>query len=162
MKFLKPSLPTLSQPISYGPTPEAGGTGLTLTTPFTHPPYIGTQQADYQNLTVTPMSMTSNSTVEQTLNRSLLSAASVGVSTASVLGAGPGASPRAALHELCVRPVALLIAKELLVRKHYLHSLPGGTRPSFGVFVGERLMGVLTFGVGTKLGHRLVEGAKSR
>ena len=86
-------------------------------------------------------------------------AASVGVSTASVLGAGPGASPRAALHELCVRPLPLLVAKELLVRKHYLHSMPGGTRLSFGVLVGERLMGALTLGVGPKLGHRLVEGA---
>ena len=88
-------------------------------------------------------------------------AASVEASTASGPGAGPGASPRAALHELCVRPIPFTLARELLVREHYLHSIPGGTRLSFGVFVGERLMGALTLGVGPKLGHRLVVGAKA-
>ena len=86
-------------------------------------------------------------------------AVSVGASTASGLEAGPGASPRAALHKLCVRPLPSLVAKELLVRKHYLHSMPGGTRLSFGVFDGGRLMGALTLGVGPKLGHRRVKGA---
>ena len=38
----------------------------------------------------------------------MISAAGVGVSTASVLGAGPGASPRAALH----RVNTLLVATE--------------------------------------------------
>ena len=88
-------------------------------------------------------------------------AVSVEASTASLLGAGPGASPRAALHQLCVRPAPFRIAKELLVRKHYLRSMPGGTRLSFGIFLSDRLMGALTLGVGPKLGHRLVEGAKA-
>ena len=88
-------------------------------------------------------------------------AASVGASTASVPGAGPGASPRAALHQLRVRPLPFRIAKKLLVREHYLHSMPGGTRLSFGIFVGARLLGALTLGVGPKLGHRLVEDTKA-
>ena len=86
-------------------------------------------------------------------------AVGVGVSTASGLEAGPGASPRAALQQLRVRPIPFRIAKELLVLRHYLHSMPGGTRLSFGVFVGKRLLGALALGVGPKLGHRLVEGA---
>ena len=47
----------------------------------------------------------------------------------------------------------------MLVREHYLHSLPGGTKLALGTFVGRRLLGVLTFGAGPKLGHRLVDGA---
>ena len=92
----------------------------------------------------------------------MTSAAGVGASTASVHEAGPGASPRAALQQLRVRPVPFRIAKELLAREHYLHSMPGGTRLSFGVFVEPRLMGALTLGVGPKLGYRLVEGATPR
>ena len=89
-------------------------------------------------------------------------AAGVGASTVPIHGTGPGPSPRAALHNLRVMPVPFHITKELLVRKHYLHSMPGGTQLSFGVFVGGCLMGAMTLGVGPKLGHRLVEGATSR
>ncbi len=86
-------------------------------------------------------------------------AASVGVSTASVLEAGPGASPRAALHDLRVVPIPFRVAKPLLVREHYLHSMPGGTRLAFGVLHDGRLMGALTLGAGPKLAYRLVDGA---
>ena len=88
-------------------------------------------------------------------------AVSVEASTAPVLGARPGASPRAALHQLFVGHVPFRVAKELLVRGHYLRSMPGGTRLSFGIFVGRRLTGALTLGVGPKLGHRLVEAARA-
>ena len=89
----------------------------------------------------------------------MTSAVGVGASTASVHEAGPGASPRAALQQMRVRPIPHSVARELLMRGHYLHSMPGGTRLSFGVFMAARLMGALTLGVGPKLGHRLVEGA---
>ena len=86
----------------------------------------------------------------------MTSAVSVGASTVRYLRTGPGASPRAALHDLRVGPIPHRMAKQVLVRWHYLHSMPGGTLLSFGVFLGARLTGALTLGVGPKLGHRLV------
>jgi len=47
----------------------------------------------------------------------------------------------------------------LIVRNHYSHSLPGGTKLSFGVILNSRLLGALTFGVGPYLGYKLVNGA---
>lgn len=80
-------------------------------------------------------------------------------STARLRRAGPGSTPRAALHALEVRPIPVSAAKELVVRYHYLHSLPGGTRLAFGVFVGPRLLGAVALGVGPTNAHRLVDGA---
>jgi hypothetical protein len=51
------------------------------------------------------------------------------------------------------------VAKGLLERNHYLHSLPGGTRLAFGVFLENRLLGAATLGVGPTNAHCLVEGA---
>jgi hypothetical protein len=51
------------------------------------------------------------------------------------------------------------MARRLLEREHYLHSLPGGTRLAFGVFLGCRLLGALTLGVGPLNAYSLVEGA---
>jgi hypothetical protein len=53
----------------------------------------------------------------------------------------------------------MLVAKKLLEREHYLHSLPGGTKLAFGAFTSQRLMGTLTFGAGPSLGYHLVGGA---
>ena len=86
-------------------------------------------------------------------------AAGVPVSMAPSLWAGRGSTPTAALHSLRVHPIPILAAKKLLVRNHYLHSLPGGTQLAFGVLLGQRLMGALTLGVGPSLAYRLVEGA---
>ena len=72
---------------------------------------------------------------------------------------GGGPIPTSALHDLLIRPVPVRAAKTLLIREHYLHSMPGGTQLAFGVQVGPRLLGTLTFGVGPKNGHRLIEGA---
>jgi hypothetical protein len=69
---------------------------------------------------------------------------------------------KATTYDIVVRPIPALTAKELLVRKHYLHSLPGGTKLAFGVFVGERLLGAATMGVGPFLGYSLVEGARPK
>ena len=71
-----------------------------------------------------------------------------------------GPIPMAALHNLQVSPIAFTAAKEILERNHYLHSLPGGTCLSFGVFIGQRLLGAITFGAGPFLAYSLVEAAK--
>lgn len=52
------------------------------------------------------------------------------------------------------------IAKAMLERHHYLHSLAGGTSMAFGVFIDNLLKGVLTLGVGPANAYELVEGAK--
>ena len=89
----------------------------------------------------------------------MTSVAGVGASTASVLGAGPGASPRATLQQLRVGALPLHIAKKVLQTHHYLHSFPGGTSLAFGAFLGERLVGAVTLGAGPANAFRLVEGA---
>ena len=88
-----------------------------------------------------------------------MSAAGVTVSTAPFQWAGAGSSPSAALRSLEVKPIPATVAKRLLKREHYLHSYPGGTFLSFGVFAGAELAGAVTFGVGPSLAHRLVDGA---
>ncbi|MBI4337455.1 MAG: DNA methyltransferase [Chloroflexi bacterium] len=70
-----------------------------------------------------------------------------------------GSRPTSPLHALQVRPIPFRVARDLLVRHHYLHSLPGGTRLAFGVFIGARLVGALTIGCGPSQAHCLVEGA---
>ena len=87
------------------------------------------------------------------------SAVGVAECTAPSHGAGPGSTPRTALHSFRVHPIPTVVAKILLVRNHYLHSLPGGTRLAFGVSLGRCLKGALTLGVGPTNAYRLVEGA---
>ena len=87
------------------------------------------------------------------------SAVGVRVSTAPIRGAGAGSSPSTALHAIEVRPIPFAVAKRLVVRHHYLHSMPGGTGLTFGVFLGACLQGVIVFGAGPAFAHRLVEGA---
>jgi hypothetical protein len=53
----------------------------------------------------------------------------------------------------------VLLARQLVERHHYLHSLPGGTCLAFGAFLDLRLLGCLTLGVGPKNAHSLVDGA---
>ena len=89
----------------------------------------------------------------------MLSAVGVEASTAFTPKVRPGSSPRAALHNLRVAPVSIGTAKALLVRHHYLHSLPGGTQLSFGVFLGTRLTGALTIGCGPSQAYKLVKSA---
>ncbi|MFC2041933.1 DNA methyltransferase [Chloroflexota bacterium] len=52
-----------------------------------------------------------------------------------------------------------MAAKKILVKNHYLHSIPGGTLLSFGVFTGANLVGALTLGVGPAMAYHLVAGA---
>ncbi len=87
-------------------------------------------------------------------------AASVIGSTVPLHGARAGSTPSAALQSLIVRPIPLAMAKELLVREHYLRSFPGGTHLAFGVFLGKRLLGGLSLGAGPANAYALVEGAQ--
>ena len=61
--------------------------------------------------------------------------------------------------QTCALPI---FAKEVIVKNHYLHSLPGGTQLAFGVFLDRRLMGAITLGVGSFNAHSLVEGGSAR
>ena len=72
---------------------------------------------------------------------------------------GGGAIPTPALHELRVVTIPFSIAKRIIERNHYLHSMPGGTKLAFGVRVGRSLVGALTIGVGPMNAHRLISGA---
>lgn len=71
----------------------------------------------------------------------------------------PGLTSRGALHELQVRPVPMMVANRIIVRKHYLHSMPVGTQLSFGVFLDVEMVGALTLGVGSYNSSSLVRGA---
>jgi len=57
-----------------------------------------------------------------------------------------------------MQPIPFIAAKQIVVKHHYLHSLPGGTKLAFGAFVEGRLLGVITFGVGPYNVFSLVEG----
>jgi hypothetical protein len=90
-----------------------------------------------------------------------MSAAGVIVSTAPIQGDGRGSTPTAALHDLEVRPIPLTLARTMVEKHHYLHSLPGGTRLAFGVFVESRLLGAITLGAGPFNAPSLVARATS-
>src|SRR5208283_2113355 len=64
------------------------------------------------------------------------------------------------VRDLNVRPIPQAAAKMLLVQNHYLHSFPGGTKLSFGIFYQSFLMGAITLGVGPFNVYSLVEGAR--
>jgi hypothetical protein len=89
-----------------------------------------------------------------------MSAGGVMVSTASVHEVGAGSIPSPALQSIIVRPIPQAVAKKIIVKNHYLHSLPGCTKLCFGVFSCNRLLGTITFGAGPTNAFRLVEGAK--
>jgi len=72
---------------------------------------------------------------------------------------GSGANPTPALQSMKVRPIPIRTAKTLLERYHYLHSIPGGSKLAFGVFVGCSLRGALTLGAGPANAHRLMNQA---
>ena len=89
-----------------------------------------------------------------------MSAASVMVSTPLIQSEGRGPIPTAALQSIMVNPIPFVAAKAILEKYHYLHSMPGGTKLAFGVFLGDRLYGAITFGSGPANVYRMVEGAK--
>ncbi len=87
-----------------------------------------------------------------------MSAGSVMVSTTSIHAGRAGSSPSPALQSIRMQPIPFIAAKQIVVKHHYLHSLPGGTKLAFGAFVEGRLLGVITFGVGPYNAFSLVEG----
>ena len=88
-----------------------------------------------------------------------MNASNVMVSPIANQGTGANSDPSLALHELRLIPLSLAEAKKLIVRHHYLHSLAGGSKLSFGVVLKTRLLGALTFGVGPYLGYKMVRDA---
>ena len=76
-----------------------------------------------------------------------------------VQGTRSGPTPTPALHDLRLIPISREDAKKIIVRNHYSHSIPGGTKMSFGTVLNGRLLGVMTFGVGPFYGYKLVNGA---
>ncbi len=79
-------------------------------------------------------------------------------SIASIHEAGAGSSPSTALHEMRVQPIPFIAAKRLIEKHHYLHSIPGGTKLTFGALANKKLLGAVTFGVGPHNAYKLVEG----
>ena len=63
------------------------------------------------------------------------------------------------LWSLRIKPIPFVLARSLINRNHYLHSFPGGTKLSFGIFYQSFLMGAITLGVGPFLGYGLVDRA---
>jgi hypothetical protein len=89
-----------------------------------------------------------------------MSAGGVMVSTISIHEREAGSIPSPALHSIIVRPIPQTVAKKIIVKNHYLHSLPGCTKLCFGVFSTNVLLGAITFGAGPTNAYRLVEGTK--
>jgi hypothetical protein len=89
-----------------------------------------------------------------------MSAGSVAAARTKDHWARGGATPTPALQQIQVKPVPVVLARRLIEREHYLHSLPGGTCLAFGVFIGSSLLGALTFGVGPANAYSLVKDAK--
>ena len=63
------------------------------------------------------------------------------------------------LDQIEIKPISPTVAKTLVVQHHYQHSYPGGTKLSFGVFLGSQLKGAITLGIGSYLAHSLVDQA---
>lgn len=87
-----------------------------------------------------------------------MSVVSVRVSTASNLEARAGSSPSTALQSILVQPIPFIAAKKLIEKHHYLHSIPGGTKLTFGALVNRKLLGTITFGSGPQNAYKLVGG----
>ena len=58
-----------------------------------------------------------------------------------------------------MKPIPISVAKTVIVRHHYLHLLPGGTRLAFGISLSHSVLGALPLGVGPFNAHQLVVGA---
>ena len=86
-----------------------------------------------------------------------MSAGSVMVSTTSIREVRAGSIPSPALHDIIVRPIPTIAARDIITKNHYLHSYPGCTKLCFGAFVRNSLQGAVTFGAGPANAFRLVD-----
>ena len=64
-----------------------------------------------------------------------MSAGGVTAARLAIQRARGGVTPTPALQSIHVRPIPAKIAKEIIVKNHYLHSVPGGNQMTFGVFL---------------------------
>jgi hypothetical protein len=98
----------------------------------------------------------------------MMSAGGVTVCTVLHQGTGAGSAPSAALHpptkstpkEIVIKPIPHSIARQICIKKHYLHSYPGGSVLNFGIFASEHLLGVAVLGVGPANLHCLFRDAQ--
>ena len=90
----------------------------------------------------------------------MTSAGSVVVAWPENHRAGGGSSPTSALHDIRLDLIPHWVAKRVL-RRHYLGTLAGGSKISFGTFLDCRLEGAVTLGAGPINGHRIVVEATS-
>jgi hypothetical protein len=67
---------------------------------------------------------------------------------------------RSILHSLTVERVSSAEVRELIVERHYLHSLPGVVRRCYAVRHGDELVGACIFTAGARHSHRLLAGAR--
>ncbi|MHB1006527.1 MAG: Mom family adenine methylcarbamoylation protein [Chloroflexota bacterium] len=74
----------------------------------------------------------------------------------------PGAPLDYSPKKMTLKPIPYQVARALLERGHYLHSISAGTVLLLGVFIGERLLGVAQFTCGSRQAHCIVEGAQAR
>jgi hypothetical protein len=58
-----------------------------------------------------------------------------------------------------VRVIPAPVAREVVARRHYLHTAPAAIKACFGAFAGDALQGVVIFTAGPINTFRLVEGA---
>ncbi|MGC8669488.1 MAG: DNA methyltransferase [Chthonomonadales bacterium] len=67
---------------------------------------------------------------------------------------------RSTLKAIQVHPVMPSVIERLIVKNHYLHSMPAAPRLCFGVYLGGELLGALVFTSGPRHGYRLLAAAK--
>ncbi len=89
----------------------------------------------------------------------MTSAVGVEVAQSAFQQAGSGAIPTTALQPFHVAPVSFNVASKVITEHHYLHSMPGGTKLSFGVFSNGKLAGAMVIGAGSVNARGLVNGS---
>lgn len=70
----------------------------------------------------------------------------------------PALQPHA--RDVVVQIIPPHLARAILIRDHYLHSMPGATRLCLGVFLERQILGAITLGAGPINAHRLIDGAE--
>ncbi len=90
-----------------------------------------------------------------------MSAGSVVAGTAPTQEASGGSIPTPALQSLRVQLIPVRVARMMIEKNHYLHSLPGGTHLAFGIFNEGSLAGAVSLGAGPFNAPALVDSATS-
>ena len=69
-------------------------------------------------------------------------------------------SARSTVRDLEVRLVPASAITELIIKEHYLHSMPIAPRACFGVFIGDELHGAIVITAGARHAHRVLSAAR--